>query len=96
MFFNYQPKSNVTIDTPIVDYKGIVITDNNRVIHTNRSKRGTLEISLTGKISHHVVVRYQNTMLQKTSAIMSILGLLATICFPFYQHKYDDKKELNS
>lgn len=95
-FFNYQPKSNVTIDTPIVDYKGIVITDNNRVIHTNRSKRGTLEISLTGKISHHVVVRYQNTMLQKTSAIMSILGLLATICFPFYQHKYDDKKELNS
>jgi len=77
-FKYYDPKS-VTIDTPILAYRGHQAQINNESVVTKVSKRGTIRIQ-TQPGANIVRISYHYSDLAKISLIISVIGLL-TLCW---------------
>ena len=75
--FNYKTNGTKTIvDIPVVDYKGVVVKDNGKPLSVNRTKRGTLEVTLKSKRDHNVTVCYKASKFRVASLIVSILSII--------------------
>lgn len=84
--FNYSSNNKpATIDTPVVDYKGISVFDNDSPITTTRSERGTIQLKLSGKMNHRIIIQYTGTWLRKISFWLSTISFLISIIWLIYR-----------
>lgn len=79
-YFNYHTSSSsATIDTPVIRYKGVKVTDNGYTIPTIRSNRGTVCILLHRTGNHHITITYQMSSIRKLTLLISITSLIIFI-----------------
>ncbi|WP_125590320.1 glycosyltransferase family protein [Companilactobacillus jidongensis] len=73
--FKYYDPNSVTIDIPVLAYKGRHVQINNETTSTKVSKRGTIKIK-TQPGANIVHISYQYSGLAKISLLVSLAGLL--------------------
>lgn len=67
------------VDIPVLRFKGVHVYDNNKIIETSKTKRGTIGMDLS-KGTHKIKVQYRYTKLAKISLIVSLIfGLLLIV-----------------
>lgn len=88
-------KIDTEINTPIIAYKGFQVTDNGRPLTYSISKRKTISISLKRKGIHNVSIKYEDTLLRKTTLAISSTALFIVV-FCFFRGKTKQSTQLMS
>lgn len=85
-----------TIDTPIINYKGVRLTDNGRSLTPMRSSRGTVKLTLNTKGHHHIQITYNMSPNKKIAMILSILTLILLFLYIILGNRKTNSINFNS
>ncbi|WP_239256179.1 YfhO family protein [Listeria ilorinensis] len=83
------------LDTYVPYYKGFKIYDNGKELPVSVSDRGTIQAELSDG-SHHIVIGYEMTAIQKISWTISLLSGGALLTFSLWQALYAYRKAKRS